>query len=112
MSYDIYFKARNSNNFPNLTVHVANTTWNLREMIVASTGLEWKNDENNGLVKDVIPHIKKGLKELTEHPEKYKQYEDIYGWGTIEGCKRFFREIIIAWNRLSKDMKGAEFWIK
>ena len=113
MSYDIYFKARNSNNFPTLNVHVANITRNLGEMIVESTGLEWRNDENNGLVKDIIPSIRKGLAELIEHPEKYKQYEDPVWWGTIKHCKRFFSEIIIAWDHLNPKTKDTvEFWIE
>lgn len=119
MSYDIYFKARNSTNFPTLNVHVASITWYLREMIVRSTGLEWKNKGNNGLVKDVIPHIRKGLAELIKHPEKYKQYEDPKcwyfsdGWGTIKQCKRFFCEIIITWDHLNPEVKEtATFWIE
>lgn len=113
MSYDIYFKARNSNNFPTLNVHVANITWNLRDMIVASTGLEWKNEGNNGLVEDVIPHIRKGLAELIDHPEKYKQYEDPDGWGTIKQCKLFFCEIIMTWDYLNPEVKEtATFWIE
>lgn len=118
MSYDIYFRARNSNNFPILNVHVANITWYLGNMIVASTGLEWKNKENNGLVKDVIPHIRKGLAELIKHPEKYKQYEDpkcwyfLDGWG-IKQCKRFFCEIIITWDHLNPELKEiSTFWIE
>ena len=66
-------------------------------MIVKSTGLDWKNEGDNGFVSDVIPYIKHGLAELEQHPEMYKQYEAPNGWGTIDGCKRFFRDILADW---------------
>ena len=86
-------------------------------MIVQSTGLEWKNCENNGLCKDVIPKIIHGYTELTTYPEKYKQYESSNGWGTIEGCKDFFLQIINDWNYFCNDWETkdlvdvAYFWI-
>ena len=59
-------------------------------MIMKSTGLEWKNEEINGLCKDIIPSIRNGLFELINNPQKYKKYEAENGWGTIKGCKSFF----------------------
>ena len=114
MSYDIYFKIKPIDCELDVSIRdVSNITWNLREMIVRSTGLEWKNEENNGLVKDVIPHIQKGLAELVDHPEKYRKYEAPNGWGTIKGCKRFFREIINEYEDLPPELKKiATFWIE
>lgn len=120
MSYDIYFKVKPVDCDVKVEIcRAANITWNLREMIVRSTGLEWKNKGNNGLVKDVIPHIRKGLAELIKYPEKYKQYEDPKCWyfsdglGTIKQCKRFFCEIIITWDHLNPEVKEtATFWIE
>lgn len=114
MSYDIYFKIKPADCELYVEIrHASNITWNLREMIVRSTGLEWRNEENNGLVKDVIPHIQKGLAELVNHPEKYKKYESPNGWGTIKGCKRFFSEIINAYEELPPELKKiATFWIE
>lgn len=84
MSYDISYRVQCKDD-PKLWADVgnceANTTWNLREMIQKSTGLEWKNEEDNGLVKDVIPFIIHGLEELERFPDKYKQYESPNGWG-------------------------------
>lgn len=114
MSYDIYFKIKPAGCELDVEIrHASNITWNLREMIVRSTGLEWKNGENNGLVKDVIPHIKKGLAELIDHPEKYKKYEAPNGWGTIKGCKSFFNEIINEYEELPPELKEVStFWIE
>ncbi len=52
MSYDISFKVK-VEGLEDIYVRVgecdANITWNVREMIVKSTGLEWRNCKNNGL---------------------------------------------------------------
>ena len=60
MSYDISFKVKVEgleDTYVSVGECDANITWNVREMIVKSTGLEWKNEQNNGLCKDVIPYI-------------------------------------------------------
>ena len=119
MSYDISFKVKVQD--IDCYVEVGNceakTTWNVREMIVKSTGLEWKNCENNGFCKDIIPCIEKGYNELTNFPEKYKKYEAKNGWGTVESTKGFFGEILKSW----RDLKLYEqddllnlviFWIE
>lgn len=114
MSYNIYFKVKPVDCELDVSIrNAANITWNLREMIVRSTGLEWKNEEDNGPVRDVIPHIRRGLAELIEHPEKYKKYEAPNGWGTVEGCKRFFQKIINEYEELTPYLKDvATFWIE
>lgn len=79
MSYDISFRVRveDSDNWVDVGSCEANTTWNLREMIVKSTGLEWNNEADNGLCKDVIPHIINGYRELCEHPDKYSNTSQV-----------------------------------
>ncbi len=118
MSYDISFKAKieGLNRYVDVGNCYANTTWNVREMICKSTGLEWKNCDNNGLCRDVIPCIEKGLHELERHPLKYKQYEAPNGWGTVESTKGFFRRIIEDWHNLLEEDEElanvATFWIE
>lgn len=124
MSYDISFKVK----VQDIDCYVevgncqANTTWNVREMICKATGLEWKNCENNGFCKDIIPFIEKGWCELHKYPEKYKQYEAENGWGTVESTKGFFEHIIKSWEEFCKDCEWLEstkplkdvatFWIE
>ena len=118
MSYDITFKVK----VDGLDRYVpvgncdANITWNVREIITRSTGLEWKNEANNGLCKDIIPHIAKGREELLHNGNEYKQYEAKNGWGTVSGVIRFFDDIISAWRDFlvwDEDLKdAATFWIE
>lgn len=120
MSYDIAYRVRCFEK-PDIWVDVglidANITYNVGDMIRASTGLEWKNEADNGLVKDVIPYIIKGFDELEKHPEKYKRYESPNGWGTIEGCKRFFTWCLQDWMNFcegydTRELKDVvHFWI-
>jgi hypothetical protein len=117
MSYDISFrvKVQDKDIYVGVGHCEANTTWNVREMIVKATGLEWVNEASNGYCKDVIPKIEAGLKELTKHPENYKPYESPNGWGTVKSTARFFKDIIDAWDELVSDdadlAEAALFWI-
>lgn len=120
MSYDISFKVKVEgleDRYVSVGECDANITCNLRKMIEESTGLEWNNEANNGLCKDIIPKIADGLAELMKHPKKYKRYEAPNGWGTVEGCKRFFVQIIDDWTRFCDDYDTKDladvtyFWI-
>lgn len=118
MSYDISFKAKLEGMDRYIPVRdcVANITWNVREIIMKSTGLEWKNEANNGLCTEVIPKIEAGLMELVEHGDKYKQYEAPNGWGTVKGTINFFSQILAAWDDLVREDEelamAATFWIE
>lgn len=117
MSYDISFrvKVEGADRYIDTGYGDANITWNLRKMIEVSTGLPWYNEANNGLVKDVMPSIVKGYSELVNHPQKYKQYESPNGWGTVDGLRGFFRDIMDGWESLLKDDEELAdyvfFWI-
>lgn len=104
MSYDISFrvKVEGVDHYVEVGDCEAKTTWNVREMLRKATGLEWINCANNGLCKDVIPHIERGYRELTKSPALYKLYEAPNGWGTVESTAEFFRNILDAWDRFCK----------
>lgn len=118
MSYDISFKVKveGLDRYVEVGECDANITWNVRKIIELSTGLPWLNEENNGYCKDVIPHIQKGLNELTFYPEKYYPYEAANGWGTVHGTIYFFGRILDAWHNLlcvQEDLADvATFWIE
>lgn len=121
MSYDINFKVKVEgleDRYVTVGECDVNITYNLGTMIRKSTGLEWNNEANNGLCKDIMPRIADGLSELMKHPQKYKQYEAENGWGTIEGCKRFFAQLINDWTAFCNDSWTSDlqdvtyFWIE
>lgn len=119
MSYDISFKVKveGVDKYIEVGDCNANITWNVREIITKSTGLEWKNEENNGLCKNIIPFIKKGCAELINHPEKYRKYEAARGYGTVKGTIKFFKNIIESWERFKEYgdeevVNVATFWIE
>ena len=121
MSYDITWRFKTSKDtwetVPTEYDTHANITWNVKGIIQKSTKLPWKNEEDNGLVIDIIPSIKSGLKELQEHPEEYLALESPNGWGTIEGTIHFFKTILSDWEKFKQysDMKDyvdkVHFWI-
>lgn len=119
MSYNISFKVKvdGLDKYVNIGNCDANITWNVRDIITKSTGLEWKNGANNGYCKDIIPRIIKGLKELRINRDIYKQYEPDNGWGTVKGTIQFFEDIITAWNELQyyyddDILNVTTFWIE
>lgn len=117
MSYDIAFKVKveGVGCWVEPTCCNANVTWNVREMIEKSTGLDWINEANNGFCVDIIPYIEHGAKELMEHPEKYKKYESKNRWGTVSSTLLFFQTILQDWERfkmLYPELAPiATFWI-
>ena len=119
MSYDISFKVKveGTNKYIEVGNCEANITYNAREIITRSTGLEWKNGENNGLCTDIIPFIEKGYNELRTNPNKYKQYEPKNNCETVRATSWFFLDIIYAWkdiceNEVPEIIKVATFWIE
>lgn len=122
MSYDIEWKVRVEDTDLWVKVDMPynynyNITWNVRDIITQSTGLTWDNEQDNGLVKDVILKIIDGYKELLTNSEKYKQYEPDNGWGSVESTKKFFKDLIDAWDAFcqdswARDLKDyVHFWI-
>lgn len=117
MSYDISFKVKveGVDAYVEVGECYANITWNVRKIIELSTGLPWNNEENNGLCVDVIPKIAQGLAELQNNPKKYIPYEAKNGWGTVDGTKRFFQDILKAWDdfvRFHEELVPVvTFWI-
>lgn len=118
MGYDIRFKVKveGVEQYIDVGDCKANITYNCRNIITNSTGLEWENDANNGLCKDIIPKIKIGIDELKNNPEKYRQYESPNGYGTVKGTINFFKEIVHDWLYFLDDYPLLEsvttFWIE
>ena len=119
MSYDISFKVKVEG--ADLYVPVgnceANITWNVREIITASTGLEWHNEANNGYCTEVIPKIGQGIHELQTKRKKYIPLEPENGWGSVDGVIRFFSQILRDWEDFGRWQDPelinlATFWVE
>lgn len=116
MSYDISFRARVHDT--NIYVPVwnsANITWNVRGIIIKFTGLEWKNEENNGLCTDVIPKIREGREKLNIAIKDYDYSKSPYSLGQLKSVNNFFLGILDDWRRFGLDypdlVPHVTFWI-
>lgn len=70
-------------------------TYNYSKMFRACMGWNYKQgemDEDGNYhpayypMAEVVPKLRRGLQELREHPERYRQYEPKNGWGTLPGA--------------------------
>lgn len=61
-------------------------TYNLRKMFVACMDWDYSQGEYYPMV-DVLPKLRHGLVELTEHPERYERYNPENGWGDLRGAR-------------------------
>ena len=118
MNYNISFKVKVEGIDKYIEVGNCDTNivWGVRQIITLVTGLDWKYDANNGRCINIIPCIKKGLCELQENPNRYRQYEDAE-CGKVEDIIKFFQRILNAWLefRMEEDpeiVSVATFWIE
>lgn len=78
-------------------VYERNITHNLTPMAKAC-GLYyplWRPEEKGwSKCKDIIPHIRKGLKELRSKPEEYSKMNATNGWGTYDHLIDFATEYL------------------
>ena len=100
MSYDIRWCVETK--FPNVwgesfaavhTPHFDSPTYNYGPMFRAC--MDWDYRQIGGDLRavyypimEVLPKLKRGLAQLTEHPEKYRKYEPENGWGSLVGAKK------------------------
>lgn len=108
MSYDVRFivKVEDADDYVHVGNIDANITWNVKRLILESSGWDIKNEQRNGLMSELENKITNGLFELTKNPIKYKQFESPNGWGTIEGVKEFYNDILFAWRELKREHPG------
>ena len=93
---------------------LSSPTYNLRDMFVACMGWDYEQGEWYN-VADVLPKIKRGISELSEHPSKYRKYNAPNGWGTVQDALNALKslyECILdnsadaseTWNEIPYDM--------
>lgn len=85
MSYDIEFQVKTEyGQFIKIgEPDHASPTYNLGKMF--RTAMNWDFEQFKPYrVSDILPHIERGISELQNHPENYRQYEPENKWGTVE----------------------------
>lgn len=116
MSYDISFRVRVYDTELYIPVwQSGNISWNVRDIIVKFTGLEWKNEDNNGFCTDVIPKIRQGHEKLRAVIQEYDDSKSPYSLGRLIHVDNFFLGILDDWRRFGFDypdlISHVTFWI-
>ena len=98
MSYDISFQVRvHGTDLYVPAWRSANVTWNVRKIIVDFTGLEWKNEANNGLCTDVIPKIRQGSENIRAAIKEYDESNSPYSLDDLHTVDNFLSKILYDW---------------
>lgn len=113
MSYDIEYRAKieGYDELVKIRDSDANITYNVRELILKSSGWNIKNEDYNGTLINLIPLIMKGKVELLINKDKYKKYESPNGYGTIDGVIRFYDIIINDYYEIIKEYPQLDGFI-
>ena len=96
MSYDVSFKVKVNSKRHNQWLYVGddwiNHTSNTSDMIKEVCGSrpsEW----NGRSCKEMYPILMQGISLLTIFPQKYRAFEPVNGWGTVETTTVFLEKI-------------------
>lgn len=69
-------------------------SWDSRDLIAASSGWAFINQESAGLASSLVPKLEKGIWELTQSPGLYAEYEISHGMGTIRDTLEFYKNLL------------------
>lgn len=96
MSYDVSFKMMRKTGGSDRWEYVGdewiNHTSNTAAMIKEVCG-SYPSEWSGLICADMYPVLVHGIELLTEHPQRYKQFEPRNGWGNIETTKEFLQKI-------------------
>ena len=71
-----------------------NIPWGVRDLVEASSGWSIINCQTAGTASEFIPKLKRGILELSNHPQSYKNYEIEHGFGTIKEVLAFYENFL------------------
>lgn len=94
MSYDLYFHIKTEYGAYHTIGEpkLSSPTYNLGKIFRQSTGWDYVQMEIYR-VSEIEDFIKKGIRELTDNPEKYRHLEPENKWGTVEGALQVLQSI-------------------
>lgn len=68
--------------------------WDNRDLIKASSGWLIINQDKIGMASDFVPKLHRGIMELQNSQDAYREYEMIHGLGTIKSVLSFYEELL------------------
>ena len=68
--------------------------WDDRDLIKATSGWLIINKEVFGTASDLVPRLHKGILELKNSPDSYREYELSHGLGTIKAVLAFYEGLL------------------
>lgn len=68
--------------------------WDYRDLIKASSGWHIINRERVGQASDFVPKLRRGIIELRESADAYKEFELSLGLGTIKNVLSFYESLL------------------
>jgi hypothetical protein len=68
--------------------------WDNRDLIKASSGWLIVNQDKIGMASDFVPKLHRGIMELQNSQDSYREYEMIHGLGTIKSVLSFYEELL------------------
>lgn len=94
MKYNFFLRLKtNEDEWINMGVnHII--SWNVRDLIEASSGWYIYNEDKLGLASDLVPTLQKGIIELNQSSQVYADYEILHGFGTIKSVLKFYKELL------------------
>lgn len=94
MSYDVSFKAKleGTDQWVYVGDECLNVTSNVSAMIKEVCG-SYPSDWNGRLCSKMGPILLHGSSLLSSYPNRYRCFEALNGWGTVEGTRDFLRKV-------------------
>lgn len=97
MSYEVRFKEKVKSKRCNQWLYVGENwvnhtdkTSNMIKDVCGSRPPEWSGRS----CKEMYPILMQGISLLTIFPQKYKAFEPVNGWGTVETTRAFLEKIV------------------
>ena len=94
MKYRFYLRVRLQNDSWVKVGESHEIQWDIRDLIKASSGWLIVNQEKIGMASDFVPMLHKGIMELQNSSDTYREYEMTLGLGTIKNVLSFYKGLL------------------
>lgn len=94
MNYQFYVKLNVHENIWVMMGESHVISWDVRDLISASSGWFIVNQGSQGQAAMMIPMLQKGIAQLAQSANSYRNFEMIHGLGTIETVLIFYQSLL------------------